>query len=111
MNTREKTKKIKIGNLEIGGGSPIAVQSMTKTKTSDIDATVKQIHALEKSGCQIVRSAVPDKEAAEALKEIKRQINMIEKGESWPQETRGWNSEKNETVSQRIKEIITYRGN
>jgi len=76
MNTREKTKKIKIGNLEIGGGSPIAVQSMTKTKTSDIDATVKQIHALEKSGCQIVRSAVPDKEAAEALKEIKRQINI-----------------------------------
>src|SRR3989339_824987 len=76
MNTREKTKKIKIGNLEIGGGSPIAVQSMTKTKTSDIDATVKQIQALEKSGCQIVRSAVPDKEAAEALKEIKRQINI-----------------------------------
>lgn len=76
MNTREKTKKIKIGNLEIGGGSPISVQSMTKTKTSDIDATVKQIHALEKAGCQIVRSAVPDKESAEALKEIKRQINI-----------------------------------
>ncbi|MBU0501836.1 MAG: flavodoxin-dependent (E)-4-hydroxy-3-methylbut-2-enyl-diphosphate synthase [bacterium] len=70
------TKKIKIGSVEIGGGSPIAVQSMTKTKTSDIDATVKQIHALEKAGCQIVRSAVPDKGSALALKEIKKQINI-----------------------------------
>jgi (E)-4-hydroxy-3-methylbut-2-enyl-diphosphate synthase len=76
MNTRTKTKKIKIGNLEIGGGNPIAVQSMTKTNTADIDATVKQIHDLEKAGCQIVRSAVPDKESAEALKEIKKQINI-----------------------------------
>ena len=76
MIHREKTKKIKIGNIEIGGGSPIAVQSMTKTDTSDIDATVKQIHALEKEGCQIVRCAVPDKESAEALKEIKKQIRI-----------------------------------
>jgi len=76
VNTRKKTKKVKVGNLEIGGGSPITVQSMTKTDTSDIDTTVKQIHALEKAGCQIVRCAVPDKAAAEALKEIKKQINI-----------------------------------
>ncbi|MBU1026191.1 MAG: flavodoxin-dependent (E)-4-hydroxy-3-methylbut-2-enyl-diphosphate synthase [Candidatus Margulisbacteria bacterium] len=73
---RQKTKEIKVGNLAIGGGHPITVQSMTKTKTADIDATVKQIHNLEKAGCQIVRCAVPDKEAAEALKEIKKQINI-----------------------------------
>ncbi|MEE8638766.1 MAG: flavodoxin-dependent (E)-4-hydroxy-3-methylbut-2-enyl-diphosphate synthase [Candidatus Margulisiibacteriota bacterium] len=76
MIHREKTKEIKIGNLKIGAGNPITVQSMTKTNTSDIDATVKQIHELEKAGCQIVRSAVPDKESAEALKEIKKQINI-----------------------------------
>lgn len=73
---RNKTKVIKIGDLKIGGGNPIAVQSMTKTRTSDIDATVKQIHELEKAGCQIVRCAVPDKESALALKEIKRQISL-----------------------------------
>jgi len=73
---REKTKEIKIGDLKIGAGNPITVQSMTKTNTSDIDATVKQIHELEKAGCQIVRSAVPDKESAQALKEIKNQINI-----------------------------------
>jgi (E)-4-hydroxy-3-methylbut-2-enyl-diphosphate synthase len=74
--TRDQTKKVKVGNVEIGGGAPISVQSMTKTNTSDIDATVKQIHALEEAGCQIVRCAVPDKESAEALKEIKKQINI-----------------------------------
>jgi len=74
--TRDKTKEIKIGDLKIGAGNPITVQSMTKTVTSDIDATVKQIHELEKAGCQIVRSAVPDKESALALKEIKKQINI-----------------------------------
>lgn len=76
MMHRQKTKEIKIGNLKIGGGNPIAVQSMTKTNTSDIDATVKQIHELEKAGCQIVRCAVPNKESAEALREIKKQINI-----------------------------------
>lgn len=76
MIHREKTKEIKIGNLKIGAGNPITVQSMTKTKTSDIDATVAQIHELEKAGCQIVRSAVPDKESAQALKEIKKQIKI-----------------------------------
>jgi len=73
---RRNTREIKIGNLKIGGGSPIAVQSMTKTDTSDIDATVRQIHELEVAGCQIVRCAVPNKESAEALKEIKKQINI-----------------------------------
>ncbi|MGB9613467.1 MAG: flavodoxin-dependent (E)-4-hydroxy-3-methylbut-2-enyl-diphosphate synthase [Candidatus Margulisiibacteriota bacterium] len=76
MDHRKKTKEIKIGALKIGGGNPIVVQSMTKTKTSDIDATVRQIHDLEKAGCQIVRCAVPDKESALALKEIKKQINI-----------------------------------
>jgi (E)-4-hydroxy-3-methylbut-2-enyl-diphosphate synthase len=76
LANRHKTKKIKIGNLTIGGGNPIAVQSMTKTLTSDIDATVAQIHDLEKAGCQIVRCAVPDKESALALKEIKKQIKI-----------------------------------
>ena len=76
MIHRQTTKEIKIGKLKIGAGNPITVQSMTKTKTSDIDATVAQIHALEKAGCQIVRCAVPDKESAEALKEIKKQINI-----------------------------------
>jgi (E)-4-hydroxy-3-methylbut-2-enyl-diphosphate synthase len=73
---RNNTKKIKIGQVEIGGGKPIAVQSMTKTDTHNIDATVKQINDLEKAGCQIVRCAVPDREAALALKEIKRQIKL-----------------------------------
>lgn len=73
---RKSTKVIQVGNVKIGGGNPITVQSMTKTVTSDIDATVKQIHELEKAGCQIVRCAVPDKESALALKEIKKQINI-----------------------------------
>lgn len=73
---RRTTKEIKVGNLVIGGGNPITVQSMTKTNTSNVDATVKQIHELEKAGCQIVRCAVPDKESALALRDIKQQINI-----------------------------------
>jgi (E)-4-hydroxy-3-methylbut-2-enyl-diphosphate synthase len=76
LTKRNNTKKIKIGTVEIGGGNPVAVQSMTKTKTADIDATVKQINELEKAGCQIVRCAVPDKESALALKEIKQQTQL-----------------------------------
>jgi len=76
LTTRDKTKVIKVGGLKLGGGNPIVVQSMTKTDTSNIDATVKQIHELEKAGCQIVRSAVPSRESAQALKEIKKQINI-----------------------------------
>ena len=55
---REKTKQIKIGNVVIGGGNPIAIQSMTNTETSDIDKTVEQILELEKAGCMIIRSTL-----------------------------------------------------
>lgn len=70
------TKEVKIGNVAIGGGNRIAVQSMTNTKTTDIDNTVKQILELEKAGCDIVRSSVPDKESAFAFKEIVKAINI-----------------------------------
>ena len=74
--TRECTKVVQIGNVKIGGGNPIAIQSMTNTKTEDVDATVAQIHALEKAGCEIIRCAVPTIEAAEALGKIKKQIHI-----------------------------------
>ena len=73
---REATKKIRIGNVEIGGGSPVAIQSMTNTKTEDVDATAAQILELEKAGCEIIRCAVPTMEAAEALAEIKEKIHI-----------------------------------
>lgn len=73
---REDTKKVWIGKVCIGGGSEIAIQSMTNTKTEDVEATVKQILALEKAGCQIIRCAVPTMEAAQALKKIKEQIHI-----------------------------------
>ncbi len=69
-----QTKQVKIGNMVIGGGAPIAIQSMTNTKTEDTAATVAQIHQLEKAGCEIIRCAVPTMEAAGALSEIRRQI-------------------------------------
>ncbi len=68
---RRPTRRIMVGNVPIGGGAPIAVQSMTKTDTRDVRATVAQIRRLEKAGCGIVRLAVPDRRAAEALREIK----------------------------------------
>ncbi len=74
--TRESTKQIKIGNVWIGGGNPVAIQSMTNTKTEDVEATVAQILKLEAAGCEIIRCAVPTMEAAEALKEIKKQIHI-----------------------------------
>ena len=74
--TRNDTKVIRIGNCRIGGGNPVAIQSMTNTKTEDVDATVSQILALEWAGCDIIRCAVPTMEAAEALKEIKKQIHI-----------------------------------
>lgn len=74
--TRQDTKKIKIGNVWIGGGSPVAIQSMTNTKTEDVEATVAQILKLEAAGCEIIRCAVPTMEAAQALKEIKKQIHI-----------------------------------
>ena len=73
---REHTKVITIGNRKIGGGNPIAIQSMTNTKTEDVKATVQQILELEKAGCEIIRCAVPTMEAAEALSEIKKQIHI-----------------------------------
>ena len=75
MRTRRVTKPLYVGDVKIGGDAPISVQSMTKTDTRDVAATVRQIREMEEAGCEIVRSAVPDMEAAKALKEIKRQIN------------------------------------
>jgi (E)-4-hydroxy-3-methylbut-2-enyl-diphosphate synthase len=74
--TREQTRPVKVGRVQIGGGAPVSVQSMTTTKTEDIDATVAQIHRLEEAGCEIVRVAVPNEKAARALKQIKEQINI-----------------------------------
>ena len=76
MITREQTKKIKIGSRVIGDGNPVAIQSMTNTRTEDVAATVGQILALEKAGCEIIRCAVPTMEAAESLAEIKKQIHI-----------------------------------
>ena len=73
---RRKTRKIRVGNLFIGGNSPISVQSMTNTDTRDIRSTVNQIRRLEKAGCEIVRLAVPDMEAAKALGEIKKRVHV-----------------------------------
>ena len=73
---RNETKVIQIGTVKIGGGNPVAIQSMTNTKTEDVEATVAQILTLEKAGCEIIRCAVPTMEAAQALKEIKKQIHI-----------------------------------
>lgn len=73
---RTKTRPVKVGNLTIGGNNEIVVQSMTTTKTDDVEATVAQILRLEEAGCQIVRVACPDMKAAEAIKEIKSKINI-----------------------------------
>lgn len=73
---REHTKVVSIGNVKIGGGNPIAVQSMTNTKTEDVSATIKQILELEKAGCEIIRVAVPTMEAAEAVAGIKKEIHI-----------------------------------
>ncbi len=73
---RDNTKVVKIGNKLIGGGNPIMIQSMTNTRTDDVAATVSQILALEKAGCDIIRCTVPDINAAKAIKEIKKQIHI-----------------------------------
>ncbi len=72
MYKRKKTKRIYVGNVPIGDGAPIAVQSMTNTDTKDISATLSQIEELKQAGCEIVRVAIPDEEAASAFKEIKK---------------------------------------
>ncbi len=76
MFERRKTRQIELGTLTVGGDAPVTVQSMTKTDTRDVEATLLQIWALEAAGCDIVRCAVPVKEAAEKLGEITRQIRI-----------------------------------
>lgn len=73
---RRNTNKIKIGNIYIGGDAPISIQSMTNTDTRNVEKTVAQIKELEKAGCQIIRCAVPDIDAAEALKTIIKKVNI-----------------------------------
>lgn len=73
---REHTKVIQIGDRKIGGGNPVLIQSMTNTRTEDVEATVRQILALEAAGCEIIRCTVPTQEAAEAIREIKKQIHI-----------------------------------
>lgn len=70
------TKVIQVGDRKIGGGNPIAIQSMTNTKTEDVKATVEQILRLERAGCEIIRCTVPTLEAAAAIREIKKQIHI-----------------------------------
>ena len=76
MIKRRVTKPLYVGDVKVGGDAPVSVQSMTKTDTRDVAATVRQIKELEEAGCEIIRAAVPDMEAAEALGGIRRQINI-----------------------------------
>ena len=76
LTTRRVSKQIHVGNVAVGGDARVTVQSMTKTDTRDVAATVEQIRGLEEAGCDIIRAAVPDMEAAQALAEIKRQISI-----------------------------------
>ena len=73
---RNQTKQVSVGNVKIGGGNPVANQSMSNTKTEDVKGTVDQILRLEAAGCEIIRCAVPTMEAAEALREIKKRIHI-----------------------------------
>ncbi|MCP4670343.1 MAG: flavodoxin-dependent (E)-4-hydroxy-3-methylbut-2-enyl-diphosphate synthase [Desulfobacula sp.] len=76
VQKRRETRQISIGKVKVGSNSPISVQSMTNTRTQDVKATVKQILALEKAGCEIIRVAVPDMEAALAIEKIKQKISI-----------------------------------
>ncbi|MGL4362287.1 MAG: flavodoxin-dependent (E)-4-hydroxy-3-methylbut-2-enyl-diphosphate synthase [Cellulosilyticaceae bacterium] len=76
INTREKTRVVNVGKLSIGGNNPIIIQSMTNTKTHDIEETIKQIHELEEAGCEIVRVAVPDERAAKSLEKIITKVHV-----------------------------------
>jgi (E)-4-hydroxy-3-methylbut-2-enyl-diphosphate synthase len=76
LMNRDHTKTIQIGNKVIGGGNPVLIQSMCNTKTQDVASTVNQIKKLTAAGCDIIRVAVPDMEAAAAIKEIKKQISI-----------------------------------
>ena len=70
------TRQIHVGGIPIGGGAPVTIQSMTNTKTEDVKATVEQILRLERAGCEIIRCAVPNMDAAKAIGEIKKQIHI-----------------------------------
>ena len=76
MTTREQTRQIQVGKLAVGGGAPVTVQSMCTTKTWDVEATVQQIKDLRAAGCEIVRLAVPDLRAAQAIDKIKEQVDV-----------------------------------
>ena len=76
MVTREQTRQVKVGNLMIGGGAPVVIQSMTNTRTADTEATVRQILRLEEAGCELVRVTVPDEASAAALEGIKNGIHI-----------------------------------
>ena len=76
MTNRKDTRKIKVGNMTIGGDNTVSIQSMTNTKTKDVEATVEQILELEKAGCEIIRVACLDEEDAEAIKDIKPKIHI-----------------------------------
>lgn len=74
--TRRRTRQITVGKVKVGGDAPISVQSMAATDTRDVKATVEQIHRMEQAGCELIRVAVPDTEAAQALPKIKGQMNV-----------------------------------
>ncbi|WP_067618779.1 flavodoxin-dependent (E)-4-hydroxy-3-methylbut-2-enyl-diphosphate synthase [Alicyclobacillus acidiphilus] len=76
MYRREDTKPVRVGDVVIGGSNQVIIQSMTMTKTADVKGTVEQIHRLEDAGCQVVRVTVNTRDAAEAIKDIKRQIHI-----------------------------------
>jgi (E)-4-hydroxy-3-methylbut-2-enyl-diphosphate synthase len=73
----KRSKAVKVKDLQIGGGAPVVVQSMTKTDTTDVDGTVRQVEEMVRAGCEIVRIAVPDKDAAIALKEIRKRVPNV----------------------------------
>ena len=77
MIARRRTRQVRVGPAAIGGQAPVSIQSMTKTDTADVAATVRQIRALATAGCEIVRVAVPTSAAARALPEIRREANKV----------------------------------
>jgi (E)-4-hydroxy-3-methylbut-2-enyl-diphosphate synthase len=77
VSDMSKTRAVKVKHLQIGGGAPVVVQSMTKTDTTDVDGTVRQIEEMVRAGCEIVRIAVPDKDAAIALKDIRKRVPNV----------------------------------
>ena len=76
MYTRKDTRQVKVGGLALGGGAPVRIQSMTNTRTSDVEATVRQILELEEAGCEIIRATVPDMASAEAFRKIRERIHI-----------------------------------